>query len=163
MMYLKTMSGRRDLGEDDTRKDFTIDCVAPGGNISFVSGIEWVTEQGAECGAVIADTDGSMRTIPLRGNAYVMSNTGKTIAHHSPYGEPDAPKILDVQEWMKKAGFDFVIGDHPNGAAIAHNRTMIHVTLDEDDPRPDLTAGAIMAALKGIVPLHRIYMQEPPK
>lgn len=72
--YVKLMSSQN-LPDDSPYKNYTIHVVATGGRVSFVTG------ENDEAFCVIEDAiSGNSEKHQLHGNAYVLSESGKTIA-----------------------------------------------------------------------------------
>lgn len=164
MMYLKLMSGQ-DMPDSDTSKDFSMETIRDTDRLEFASGLEWAKAYGIKTCAIITCADGVVKQIPMRGNAYVLNAQGKTISTKSPTDDLSRDVVplaqaspKDLAEWLKQSGVEFTfLNQHPD---ISANRTSIQISLDDDDPRPDLTVELIHRGLKGVVPLHRIFVMD---
>jgi hypothetical protein len=88
MLYLKLMS-HHDLPDASPNKNFEIIPISDTTDIRFVTqrtgGVGGVPD-GTMVSVVLSDESRDMRRqITLSGNAYVLNESGKTIASHAPY------------------------------------------------------------------------------
>lgn len=86
MLYVKIMSGE-DLPDTDPYKHYSIIPVENNEVMQFVDNPLYVPKNGDVPTSVryhmlVTAPDGSSETHPLHGNAYVMSESGKTISSH---------------------------------------------------------------------------------
>lgn len=95
MSYLKVMSAQ-DLPDSDPRKNFTLVPIGPGERLVFAADLSYPDDD-PHVVALIGrwagvDTEGfdipkeeQDRVVALTGNAYVVSDQGKTLASRAPY------------------------------------------------------------------------------
>lgn len=95
MLYLKIMSGE-DLSDSDPSKNFTIISIPNGHRLLFTADKSYSSydphvvaligpHAGVDtAGFEIPDNEKDV-VVPLTGNAYVLSESGKTISKRSPY------------------------------------------------------------------------------
>jgi hypothetical protein len=92
MMYLKVMS---EYYHDDASEhcDYSVETIPDNAIVSFIAGHELAVAEKLNVCACIEYADGSIKSILLRGKAYLMNANGKTIAQRSPWPVPSHAKV----------------------------------------------------------------------
>lgn len=81
MLYVKIMSNQ-DLPDTDQNHNFTIVPVENNEVMEFVQDLDPKTDTSPRYALRVHSPEGGYETHPLTGNAYVMNESGKTIATH---------------------------------------------------------------------------------